>query len=360
MGVHRKKARKAIELSWQLTDKLRKENDKLGREKTDNKQQKNSTKPFSEEFGSDIHYLYQSQKELKYFEELSTSTKAQLTNNPFLLFTGVAGSGKTHLLCDILKNRSFKDNPLPTVLVFGERFVSGKDIFKQIIDQLGLNLSTQRFLQLLDHAGRNCNCRALLIIDALNETRSRNFWKRNLTKIVGKIKGYSNIALVVSLRSGFEKEVITKKTEKHFVKEDHPGFQFREWEAVSKFFNEFNLPLPEIPLLMPEFQNPLFLLLFCKAFENRKKRISKGKNKQIFRGHEGATYVFEAFVDSVSKKITKQFGISNTGNNNIWDRVIEKIAEEMVNSNDERISENQLLTIVQNGYMVLTPFCRHD
>ncbi len=96
---------------------------------------------------------------------------------------------------------------------------------------------------------------------------------------------------------------------------------------------------------MPEFQNPLFLLLFCKAFEKR-----KATKKQVFRGHEGATYIFENFVDSVSKRIEKRFGIEYGPGKNIWDKVIESIAAEMVTTSSGWIPEKKVIEIVSNAY----------
>ena len=100
-----------------------------------------------------------------------------------------------------------------------------------------------------------------------------------------------------------------------------------------------------MPLLTPEFQNPLFLLLFCKAFQKR-----KGKDKEVFRGHEGFTYIFENFVDNVSKYIEDKFGISHAPRKNVWDKVIEKIAEEMVNHATDRISQEKLFEIIESAY----------
>jgi len=343
-----KQTKKASEILWKLSDKLREEKNKAEQKKTEDRQEwQRST---SEKFGSDIHYLYEVQRELGYFKQLSLSTKARLSNSPFLLLTGLAGTGKTHLLCDVIEDRVVSKKPFPAVLVFGELFATSEDPFAQIARQLGLKLNKNQFLRLLNNAGKQSGCRAIITIDALNETRQRNFWKRSLGEVVNEVKKYPNIAIVVSIRTGFEGEVITKKIRKTFVHEEHRGFELREWEAVNKFFKEFNLPLPEIPLLMPEFQNPLFLLLFCKAFQDRAKKNSGKKQKQIFRGHEGATYIFESFVDSVSKKIAKQFNIPNGAGKNIWDTVIEKIAAEMVNQNDDRISEYRVIALVKKAY----------
>lgn len=340
------RTKKANKILWELSDKLREEKSKAEKQKPE--EQRNPRRSVSERFDLDIHYLYETQKELRFFEELSSSTKAKLSNSPFLFLTGDAGTGKTHLLCDVVENK-FKKG-LPAVLVFGELFGTSDEPFTQIIRQLDLKINNGQFLKLLNNAGQQSGCRAILIIDALNETRQRSFWKRNLSRVVDEIKKYPNIALVVSVRTGFEEEVITKKLKTTFVHEEHRGFEFREWEAVSKFFKEFQLPLPEIPLLMPEFQNPLFLLLFCKAFQDRTKKSRGKKQKQVLRGHEGATYIFESFVDSVSKKIAKQFNIPNDPGKNIWDTIIEKIAEVMVDKNTDRITEDEVIALVKAKY----------
>lgn len=343
-----KQTKKASEILWQLSDKLREEKDKLEKQKTEEKS--SDQRSASERFGSDIHYLYEAQKELRYFEQLSSSTKAKLSNSPFLLLTGLAGTGKTHLLCDVIEDKIASKNSFPAILVFGELFETSEDPFVQVARQLGLQLNKNQLLRLLNNSGKQSRCRAIIAIDALNETRQKSFWKGSLGKVIEEVKKYPNIALVVSVRTGFEEEVATKKTRKILVHEEHRGFEFREWEAVNKFFKEFNLPLPEIPLLMPEFQNPLFLLLFCKAFQDRTKKNSGKKQKQIFRGHEGATYIFESFVDSVSKRIGKQFNIPNGAGKNIWDTVIEKIAAEIVNQNDDRISEDDVIALVKKAH----------
>ncbi len=338
-------AKKADDLSWKLTVKLREE-----KEKTDKQQKPPETKNLHspmERFNSDIHYLYEAENEIRYLEEFSRSITAKLSNSPFLLLTGIAGSGKTHLLCDVVENRLRESSLLPSVLVFGEYFHGKTDIWQQIRVQLGLSnkYDKTKILTRLNETGKKNSSRTLLIIDALNESQPLNFWQINLQRLFRDVKKYPHVALVVSIRSGFEDEVISSAMKKRLIQEEHHGFRFKEWEAVTKFFKEFSLPLPEIPLLMPEFQNPLFLLLFCKAFEKR-----KATKKQVFRGHEGATYIFENFVDSVSKRIEKRFGIEHGPGKNIWDKVIESIAAEMVTTSSGWIPEKKVIEIVSNAY----------
>ncbi len=314
------------------------------------KEKNNKKDSLKEKIEGNIHYLFKLRKELDYFIGLASSIKGKLSNQPFLLLTGEAGIGKTHLLCDVVEDR-IKEG-LPAVLVFGEFFKNGIDVWHQIIGQLKLPSeinSKEKFLNLLDTAGSISKCRALLIIDALNESAPPTFWKENFKKVVREIKKYKNIALIVSLRSGFEQEVLTEEIKTSFIEDRHKGFNFREWEAVTKFFREFSLPLPEVPLLTPEFQNPLFLLLFCKALKEGEKNRTK-KKKEIFRGQEGSTYIFEKFVDNVAKKIETKFNIPHSPKKNIWDKVIEKVAEEMVNHNTDRITQEKLFEIIKSAY----------
>lgn len=341
---------------WEFTDKLRKEKDQVKDIKTPPRKDGSYQQSPSEKFNSDIHHIYKTQELIRYFEELSSSTKTQLSNHPFLLLTGSAGTGKTHLLCDVVEQRIKNEkDTLPAFLVFGEFFSDDEDFWSQVLKQLEIEntiKTKEDFLKKSNELGKKAKSRFLLIIDALNENISHasGFWKNNLNNIIQEIKKYPNIALIVSVRSGFESEVLTKKQKTLFVHEEHHGFRFKEWEAVNKFFKAFSLPLPEIPLLMPEFQNPLFLLLFCKAFQKRKNK----KKKQIFRGHEGATYIFESFILNATNIIAKKFKIQKnrfkSSAYRIWNEIIKGIASEMVNQNDERISEEKLNKIIQKTY----------
>jgi len=349
------KTKKLLDSLREFTWKLRKEKEDIKNIKPIPKQNGSYQPSLAEKINSDIHHLFRTQDLIYYFEELSSSKKAQLSNHPFLLVNGSAGAGKTHLLCDIVENRINNKNSMqPAFLLFGEYFSNEDDFWPQVFEQLGIDSPTKTkdiFLKKIDFLGKKAKCRTLLIIDALNENISSapEFWKNNLNNIVSDIKQYKNIALVISVRSGFENAVVHERQSDFFITEKHKGFLFKEWEAINKFFKAFSLPLPEIPLLMPEFQNPLFLLLFCKAFKKRKK-----KKKQIFRGHEGATYIFETFTLNVLNNIAKKFNI-NKGNfrtsaYRLWNEIIKEIASEMVTQNEDRIPENILYNIIHKKY----------
>ncbi|HPQ23002.1 MAG TPA: ATP-binding protein [Candidatus Paceibacterota bacterium] len=350
---------------WEFIDRLRKEKEQVKNIKTLPKKDDSYQPSLTESLESDIYYIYKTQEIIRYFEELSLSSKAKLSNHPFLLLTGLAGTGKTYLLCDVVEQRIKNEKDvLPALLVFGEFFSAKKDFWSQVLIQLGIEntiKTKEDFLKKLDNLGDVAKCRSLFIIDALNEniTHAPNFWKNNLNSIIQDINKYPNIALIVSVRSEFENEVLTKNQRTLFVEEKHNGFLFREWEAVNKFFKAFSLPLPEIPLLMTEFQNPLFLLLFCAAFGNKDKNLKNKRKKEIekikpFRGLVGSTYIFESFVKEMADKIANDFNIpkgrSQNGQYVIWDTIIKEVASEMVSRNDERIPEEKLNEIIQKIY----------
>ncbi|MFZ9470068.1 MAG: NACHT domain-containing protein, partial [Rickettsiales bacterium] len=264
--------------------------------------------------------------------------------------SGSAGNGKTHLLCDLVDNRLASASSTSGIafMLFGENFNETSDVWSQIISQLNLSEkinNKDELLTELNSLGSKAKSRSLLIIDALNETNYREFWKKNLDQIVNEIKKYPHIGFIISVRSGFESEVLTDDLQEFFTKEIHTGFAEMEWEAVNKFFKKYNLPLQEIPLMEREFQNPLFLLMFCERFE---------KGKKIFRGREGLTDIFEQFVKAVSRKLEKELSIDHGPRQNIWNTVIKKlaeaIAERMINDSIDRISESDLVRIIKTSH----------
>ena len=68
--------------------------------------------------------LWALQRELRELRE-SLRHAEHVASSTLLLLTGDAGTGKTHLLCDIAKKRI--EESRPTVLLMGQRFVSDEE-----------------------------------------------------------------------------------------------------------------------------------------------------------------------------------------------------------------------------------------
>jgi len=345
------------ELIWEYREAIYKAQE-LEKKKNEDKAQ-TSRQYSSDIFNSELHYLTELQREINYFSDFVQSKESELANNPNMSLLGQSGIGKTHLLCDLVKIR-FK-NGYPTIMLFGQDFQKNGDIASQVISQLSLFSqikSNEELFDLLDKAGKLANCRTLILIDALNETTYSHYWIKNLKKFIDEVRNYKNIGLVVSVRSGFEKEIYNEDSKRLLIKIEHDGFSYREWDAVVTFFTEYKIPLPEVPILNPEFQVPLFLKLFCEGVGNR---LKENKGKQSFKGQEGATFIFETYIKAAADKIAKEHslpkGRNSKGEYVIWDTIIERIAEVMVRKKTHKdlIFPNELKRLITKVHPTVNP-----
>lgn len=303
--------------------------------------------------------LIETSNSLHYFESQIHTTTSRASNDQVLILRGEAGSGKTHLLCHLLKSRANSEQPQPCVMSFGELFKSSRDPLKQIADQLGFCGNTDELLGQLNNAGEEYNCRALIIVDALNETSDRRYWLHNTQHLIQAVQNYEHIAVIVSIRTGFEPIILPDSfLDSHPVVE-HIGYSDSLWNAVKTYFAFYSLPLPETPILIQEFGNPLFLTLYCLAFgrhysDSSPKSVGKLHKMPSQRGHVGFTHILEAFVKQAADKIAVELdlpkGRGNTGKYLIWDTVIKPIAKLMAKEKRARITAKDALTILNEAH----------
>ncbi len=230
----------------------------------------------------------------------------KLLSSPYFLLLGEAGIGKTHTLCDLAINR-LKEN-VPVVIMQGSHFKSAGDPILQVINFLKLRCKNKTLLNLISKLAINKKQRALIIIDALNES-DQVFWKRNINLLINQLKPYPAIGLILSCRTPYEQTIIPKRPKPPLKHHWHPGFSEMLVEAQNIFFKYYSIPIPEIPILVNEFSNPLFLSILCKSLRDK---VISGKHRQIQQissGQRGMTFIFEQYVKSESKKIEKELGL---------------------------------------------------
>lgn len=77
--------------------------------------------------------------------------------------------------------------------------------------------------------------------------------------------------MVLSIRSSYFDLVIPEgiKNNDSVTIVTHYGFDDMEYDASKIFFKYYNIEQPTIPLLHPEFSNPLFLKLFCEGLKRK-------------------------------------------------------------------------------------------
>lgn len=192
-----------------------------------------------------------------------SSSAAKLINKPMLLLYGEAGSGKTHLLCNTAE--SYLAAGVPVVFLLGEQFHDSEP-WSQILSQLGLNCERDDFLGALDAAAEASGCRTVIIIDALNEGEGLKVWPRHLSAFLSHVRRWPRLSVCLSVRTGYESAVVAAGlAAKLFISVAHQGFANLEAQAAAQFFEHFGIATPSVPVLSPEFANPLFLKLFCRA-----------------------------------------------------------------------------------------------
>jgi hypothetical protein len=260
-----------------------------------------------------LHSLY----ELARFAGGPCATGA---NKPALLIVGGAGSGKTHLLCDVAARRV--RNGQPTVMLLGEQFGDAEP-WKQLISLLKLNCTRDELLGALDAAAQAAGTRALIHIDALNEGAGEALWSKHLAGMLAHLENYPRLAIALSVRDSYERVVIPQQliANRRIIREQHHGFREHEYEAVNRFFSYFGIE-PSVPILYPEFSNPQFLLLFCKGLRNQ------GLSR-IPTGLHGITKIFDFFLNSINDKLAHPSRLNFDGSNKLVQKATEQIAAQM-------------------------------
>lgn len=139
------------------------------------------------------------------------------------------------------------------------------------------------------------------MIDALNEGPQAELWKYRLSGLIKSLKDYPAIGLVISVRDTYFDDVIPDcvETDSDATIIEHKGFKGLEYEAVRQFCLAYELNLPNVPILTPEFCNPLFLKIVCDTLE------ASGE-KDFPKGFNGVTTLFNKYFCILDKKFSEK------------------------------------------------------
>jgi hypothetical protein len=282
--------------------------------------------------------------------------------DPQLLLTGEWGTGKTHLLCDLTQARvarnqatafvlakNFRDNPVAEVCARIDSGCTVIDVFDR-----------------LEALAAETSERALVILDGVNEG-SRFEWRDAVTKFQTLVADRPNIGLIVTCRTSLEPVAIEQTTLNSLHKVMHRGFEDQEFDAQAAFFQYYNLPLPEVPLLDSEFSRPLTLKLICQSLQDLTgKKLAKGF-AGIASGQKGMTYVLETFVNRVGGSIERQYGLRQKGcwellkgNDRVADRRLAGFASCMSATLRGYVLRSEADRIIAANYPALRTAQRHE
>lgn len=265
-----------------------------------------------------------------------------LTNTPKIALVGEAGVGKSHLLADVAAQR-IKNN-IPCILLLGQHFNDTDAPWTQILKNiLRLNCNERDFLGAINAKAEACGERILFIIDGINEGKGIYIWPEYIHSFINDFCNYPWVSLVISIRSSYENIIFQDFDcyKKSIFRLEHQGFVDVEYEASSLFFSQYNIEQPTIPLLHPEFSNPLFLKIFCEG-------LNKAGLRTIPKSHRGFTKIIDFFLESIDKKLSHPSRFDYPCDQNIVRKVVNSIVEEKIKSNTFLVTYERAFELTEN------------
>lgn len=292
-------------------------------------------------YGYEIRNVREFTKALYDFEKFLNNNICQLANNPFLILSGEAGIGKSHMLGDIVTRRLQKD--YDSIFLLGQHFNTDDSPWVQAFKKLQINTTSKNFLEILNQRAEQSKKRIIIFIDAINEGRGRFFWKDNIGSFISEIKKYEYLGLVLSIRSSYKKLIFPKEIQKEIdtVEQEIYGFRNNEYEASKLFFQNYKIQLPNVPLLHPEFQNPLFLKLFCDG-------IKKSGQNKIPDGIQGISSIINFFIKNINTVLSKPKRFDYSESINLVEKTVSALIHHKVENNLRYIKYEEAIEIVED------------
>lgn len=172
-----------------------------------------------------------------------------------VLFKGKAGMGKTHYVCATAERLCKEMN---VYLLFGSRFSEDQDFEAQLYGMMGIG---DNDLEKLNAKMVDEDSNALIIIDALNEGATENFWNVAMRRMKTLLQQYNRVKLLVTYRDDeeFDLSIPCNTIELR-------GFEENTQEAVQKYFAHYQIDDTDSNIqkrYFAEFSEPLFLTMFC-------------------------------------------------------------------------------------------------
>lgn len=292
--------------------------------------------------GTELRNIREFEHELSTFQNLIHSSSFKLANNPFLILDGEAGIGKSHLIGDVVSRRIQKEHE--SVFLLGQHFVSEEDPWTQIFKRLQINSKSADFLRKLNKRAEESGKRIVLFIDAINEGKGNYFWNEFVKSFINEIKKYEWLGLVLTIRTSYKKLIFPEeeRTSLGIVEHHHYGFRNIKYEASKLFFDNYSIELPNVPLLHPEFQNPLFLKLFCEG-------INKSGLTRIPDGLQGITSIINFFVKNVNIVLSKPKRVGFSDSLNLVQKSINAIIKYKVDNELRYVPYEQAYEVVNES-----------
>ncbi|WP_182084430.1 hypothetical protein [Aureimonas sp. ME7] len=191
------------------------------------------------------------------------SSMARAAGANILLMRGPAGIGKTHTTIDAVKEWASAGRAALALL--GQEIGLGQEPWAVIADRLGIGAATTKaeVIGALSACAEGTGSPFVIMIDAVNETPERKRWQHWLPQLKVDL-AETPIKLLLTCRDIFVDEALGAAG-LDLVSFTHAGFAGREYGAAYAFAAFYKVGPPAEVVAQPEFGNPLFLHLVCRA-----------------------------------------------------------------------------------------------
>jgi hypothetical protein len=220
-------------------------------------------------------------------------------NHRRLLVKGAAGVGKSHLFGDVVEHQVALGRP--ALLILGGSLIEDEP-WSQILKQLGLDFTPERFLGAIDAAAQAAGTRAVIFIDAINEHHGIALWRERLASFLAVADPFPHVAVALSCRSTYLVPLGIDELGFDLPQIEHVGFAGRAAEAARFYLDRRGIVRMAAPNLVPEFENPLFLKTCCDF-------LDKQGLRELPRGLRGVTQIFEFYTQAVAKAVEGRLGL---------------------------------------------------
>lgn len=252
--------------------------------------------------------------------EMLLERHAPLAQQRILLLTGPAGQGKTHTLVHEIE-RTVSAGGI-ALGVLGQTLNATGGLWEAICARVGWQGTHDQLLDKLENEAANRNQRALLVIDALNETPIRHRWRNELSGMVREVLRRPHLALAISVRSDYLEQTLPpmpENGESPWVEWEHPGFSEIEPDALLCYFEHYGVKAPVAPPL-GEFANPLYVQLLAKSMKGRPLRHWLPSWLDVWR----------AWMDRLEEDARDKLGLDDASRPQAMHRTMKKIARAML------------------------------
>lgn len=278
-----------------------------------------------------------------------SSRCCEAQHNNITLIVGGWGTGKTHFLCDVARGRLMQGRP--ALLLLAKDFEPHPTVSDGLIGYAAIARDITSLVNGLGRLARKGE-RALLIIDGINESDSEA-WKEGVDELIRCVRRRDDVALVLSSRSPMHLGIFRPSTRRRLVELLHPGFSDIEFDAQQSFFDFYEIPLPEVPLLADEFSRPLALKILCEAFKDLPDRTQRAGFAGLSSGQRGMTRILERFINSRARETEALLGLPRgfcwrvmKGDNRVQDPLLSGIAPNMAANRVNYVPKDEVLNII--------------